>query len=244
MHKYRVDLSYDGTDYCGFQRQLRQKSVQQTIEEALRVMLQNPDINVVGCGRTDTGVHAKHYVLHFETLKQIDCEIILYKANRYLPNNISFQQIESTTDDFHARYSARKRTYRYYFHFEKNPFKDKFSLYLPNSLNILKMKESLKYFLGKQDFTSFSKLHTTVKSNVCNITHLEIVEYGKNEYYFEISADRFLRNMVRAITGTLVDIGMEKYEPETIKEIISKKDRRVAGKSVEAKGLFLWDVRY
>ena len=244
LQRYRMDLCYDGSAFFGWQIQPREISVQETIETALRKLCRDEKIAVVGCGRTDTGVHAKHYVLHFDTEKLLDCESLVYKLNRFLKIHIAVEQLVLCNNDFHARFDAKQRTYRYFIHQRKDPFAQKFSLYHPADLNLREMQKAANFLLGKQDFTSFSKLHTDVKTNICDISEAKFVVDGPDSFYFEISADRFLRNMVRAITGTLLDVGIGKINAEDVQKIIAEKDRGKAGKSVAAHALFLWKIEY
>lgn len=244
MQRYKVDLAYNGTDFYGWQRQPREISVQEKIEDAFTKLNGNLAVSVVGCGRTDTGVHAQHYTLHVDldlTLSEAD---LCYKLNKILPDSIVIQSISKAEEEFHARFDAKSRTYRYFIHQVKNPFKNEFSLYLPHPLDVKKMQEAAVLLLGKQDFTSFSKLHTDVKTNICTVYDAKWIVLENNEMYFEIKADRFLRNMVRAIVGTLLEVGQHKIKVEDIPTILEAKNRSEAKISVPAKGLFLWKVEY
>lgn len=244
MNRYAFELSYDGTDFYGWQIQPNQISVQESIEECLTKLNSNNPVSIVGCGRTDTGVHANHYVIHFDFPEIKNVEQFIYKLNKMLPESIAIQSGKQVNDEFHARFGAKQRTYRYFIHQQKNPFKDRFSHYLQLPLDIDSMNKAAKLLLGEQDFTSLSKLHTDVKTNVCTVTKAQWIKDSQNTIYFEIAADRFLRNMVRATVGTLLDVGMGKIQPQEVRTILDKKDRGEAGTSVPAKGLFLWKIEY
>lgn len=242
MKRYFAELSYKGTKYFGWQRQPKQNSVQEEIEKAISKLNSNKEVSIVGCGRTDTGVHAKSYFIHFEIETISDTEQFVYRLNKILPEDIVvYNVIESQK---HARFDAKKRTYRYFIHKKKDAFMNDASWYLPHQININAMNEACQYILGTQDFTSFSKLHTDVKTNICTIYDAKWVKVNEQSYYFEISADRFLRNMVRAIVGTMLEVGYSKINVAKIKEIIDAKDRGAAALSVPAHGLFLWKIEY
>ena len=244
MQRYKFELSYNGTAYFGWQRQPRQISVQEEIEKAISKLYDGQLFSVVGCGRTDTGVHAKYYVFHIDLPIKWEADILKYKLNRILSSAISIFSIEETNQEFHARFSATERTYRYFVHTEKDSFLFDRSLYLNKPLDFEAMNQAAFYLLGRQDFTSFSKLHTDVFTNICNVTSAVWVEYEEGKFYFEITADRFLRNMVRATVGTLLEVGMGKISVSEIIHIIAKKDRCEAKTSVPAHALYLWMVKY
>lgn len=244
MQRYFIELAYNGSDFFGWQKQPNEISVQEVIEKALSKLHSNTNINVVGCGRTDSGVHAYHFVLHVDLPHIEDEDQFIFKMNRILPHSIAFHKVSKITDEKHARFSATSRTYRYFIHIDKDPFKENHSWYLSKKLNIEKMNEAAQYLLGEQDFTSLSKVHTDVKTNICDVTKATWVAVNSSEIYFEITANRFLRNMVRAAVGTLIDVGIGKIKPENIIEILAAKDRSAASTSVPANGLFLWVVKY
>jgi len=244
MQRYFIELAYNGTDFFGWQCQPNEISVQEVIEDALSKLHSNSPIKVVGCGRTDSGVHAHHFMLHVD-LPIIENESeFIYKLNSILPNSIVIHTISNVSNNKHARFDAKNRTYRYYINKIKDPFKEKQSWYLLKDLDIDKMNQASKFLLGTQDFTSLSKLHTDVKTNICDVRKAEWIIVDSNTIYFEISADRFLRNMVRATVGTLVDIGLGKIKPNDINQILEAKDRQAASTSVPAHGLYLWEVEY
>jgi tRNA pseudouridine38-40 synthase len=240
--RFFIELAYNGTAYAGWQRQPNAVSIQETLEQQFSKLYSGRAIAVTGCGRTDAGVHAHFFVAHVDLSEGADLQELKHKLNKMLPNDIAVFRIYPVSFEMHARFQASSRTYRYYLHQEKNVFL-KNSLFFPRALNFDRMNEAAKYFFGKQDFTSLSKLHTDVKTNICTVTEAIWKQEG-SQWYFEITADRFLRNMVRATVGTLLDVGIGKLEPETILTILEAKDRSEARHSVDAHGLFLWDVTY
>ncbi len=244
MQRYFIDLSYNGRDFHGWQIQPNAITVQKVIEDCLCKLHSNKEVKVVGCGRTDTGVHAKHYVLHVNLEDTVDLEKFIFTLNRMLPATISIHGVLAVSEDMHARFSATSRTYRYFIHNEKDAFMHDQSWYLPSEMDFNAMNEASKFLLGKQDFTSLSKLHTDVKTNICTVSSAQWVIQSTSEAYFEITADRFLRNMVRATVGTLMEVGLGKITPNKVKSILEAKDRQAASVSVPAHGLFLWKVEY
>jgi tRNA pseudouridine38-40 synthase len=244
IFRYAFEVAYRGESFHGWQIQPNAASVQETIERELSKLLSNEAVSIVGCGRTDTGVHASYYVFHVDFHQAIsNTEQCVYKLNKMLPQDIAVFSCQSVTEAFHARFSAESRTYRYFIHNQKNPFLLD-SYYLPLNLDVNAMNEAANLLLGTQDFTSFSKLHTDVKTNICTVTKAGWKQVDEHNWYFEIQADRFLRNMVRAVVGTLLDVGMGKLSASEIKTIIALKNRSEAKVSVPANGLFLVDVCY
>ena len=243
MQRYFIELKYNGADFFGWQKQPQQKSVQEIIELAFSKLF-NKEISVVGCGRTDTGVHANKYILHVELPNLYIPEILLYKLNRVTPYSISFTSIKEVSEMMHARFSATTRTYRYFIHQQKDPFLANTSLYFPSKLDINSMNQAANFFIGEQDFTSLSKLHTDVKTNICNVMAAKWHSIDNQKFYFEITANRFLRNMVRATVGTLLEVGTHSIHHDSIIDILHAKNRNAAKKSVAAHGLFLWDITY
>jgi tRNA pseudouridine38-40 synthase len=242
--RYFIFISYKGTSYHGWQVQPNGITVQKILEEALSVVL-NEKISTTGAGRTDTGVHALVFCAHFES-KTDDLDTkknFVYKLNRYLPKDISVKRVRKVKDDANARFSALSRTYKYYIAREKDPFSDGSSWYIHGDLDIEAMNRASALLLIYTDFTSFSKLHTDVKTNNCSI-YEAIWEQNGNMLVFTIRADRFLRNMVRAIVGTIADIGLGKKSIKEFEEIINAKDRCKAGRSAPAQGLFLVCIEY
>jgi len=243
LYRYILQISYNGTRYFGWQRQLNAISVQEVIEKTLSTVLRE-EIAVVGAGRTDTGVHASYYVLHFDTSNEIsEPDKLVYHLNRFLPNDIAIQKIRKTSQNFHARFSAVSRTYKYFICTEKNPFQPETCYQFTVPLDIEKMNFAAQVLFEFTDFTSFSKLHTDVKTNNCKIFRAEW-NSENSVLVFTIKADRFLRNMVRAIVGTLLEVGKGKMTVNDFRKIIETKDRCAAGTSAPAKGLFLADIEY
>jgi tRNA pseudouridine38-40 synthase len=243
MQRYFVQVAYRGTDYHGWQYQPNAPSVQETIERCFSKVFGNTAIPIVGCGRTDAGVHAKSYFFHVDLPQVWDEQHLCFKLNRMLPPDISAIQAMKVSSEFHARFHATKRTYRYFLHQHKDPFQLDQSWYFQQQLDFLAMNAAAQRLLGTKDFGSFSKLHTVVKTNICTVFHAEWVQ-TEDQWYFEISANRFLRNMVRAIVGTLIEVGLGNLTIADIDAIIEAKDRGQAAVSVPAHGLFLWEIVY
>lgn len=243
MNRYFIQLSYKGTNYHGWQIQPNAISVQEVIEKTLTTVLRQK-IEIVGAGRTDTGVHASFFVLHFDVNEELNgLENLVYKLNSLLPTDIAIQKIWQVANDLHARFNAVSRTYKYYISTKKNPFKADTSFKYLLPIDIGKMNEAARILAEYEDFTSFSRLHTDVKTNNCKILWAEW-EVLNTQLIFTIKADRFLRNMVRAIVGTLLEVGKGKLSLNDFRKIIETKDRAAAGASAPAKGLFLVDVEY
>lgn len=240
--RYFIEFSYNGKSYFGYQIQPRENSVQQELEKALSTILRE-EIKTTGAGRTDTGVHAKKMFAHFDT-EQILEENLVYKLNSFLPNDISVKRIFEVKNDFHARFDATFRKYEYYISLEKNPFTQDFAWqFRKPDFDIGKMNEACKILFEYEDFGSFAKVGGDNKTNLCKIYKAEWEQNG-TELKFTISANRFLRNMVRAIVGTMVEIGSGKIQPEDLRKIIEDQNRNSAGSSAPAHGLFLVDVGY
>jgi tRNA pseudouridine38-40 synthase len=242
--RYFIFISYKGTSYHGWQIQPNSVTVQKLLDTALSVIL-SEEIRATGAGRTDTGVHALVFCAHFDSnSSDLDTRInLVYKLNRYLPEDISVTVIRKVIPDAHARFSALSRTYKYFISRGKDPFSEDSSWCLHGDINIEEMNKSAHILLNHNDFTSFSRLHTNVKSNNCRIIHAHWETNG-SQLIFTIKADRFLRNMVRAIVGTMVEIGFGKKDLKEFNEIIMAKDRGKAGKSAPAKGLFFAEIEY
>ncbi|MDR0394444.1 MAG: tRNA pseudouridine(38-40) synthase TruA [Tannerella sp.] len=244
MNRYFIYLTYQGTRYCGWQRQPNGLSVQQCLEEALSLVLRQ-ELPVVGAGRTDAGVHARMMAAHFDHAGQIaDLVRLTDQLNRILPEDIAVNKIVAVTENAHARFDAVSRTYKYYMTEKKNPFDREWVCRMPlHKMDFDGMNEACKALFDYSDFTSFSKLHTDVKTNDCRIEEAGWEREG-DLWVFTIRADRFLRNMVRAIVGTLWCVGRGKATVEDFRRIIEAKDRCKAGMSVPAKGLALTDITY
>ncbi len=242
--RYFIYLAYNGTNFHGWQIQPNGISVQETLERAFSLLL-GEAIAVTGAGRTDTGVHAKLMVAHFDVSQPvIDIQSLVGKLNSFLPKDIVIKKIELVPNDKHARFDAVSRTYEYHVCTTKNPFCYHFSYRLFESINFEVMNEAAERLHQYTDFTSFSKLHTDVKTNNCKIKFAEWKQKSDDEWVFTIEADRFLRNMVRAIVGTLLEVGKGKISVNDFCKIIENKNRCKAGSSVPANGLFLVDVKY
>ncbi len=242
MEKQRIfmEICYDGTAYSGWQIQPNASTVQGTIENALTKLNGNKPVGIVGCGRTDTGVHAKQYFFHIE-LPAFNLSELRYKLNKMLPNDIKI--IDALYNEQHARFDAKKRTYRYFIAKEKSPFNDRFCWVYERPLNIQAMNDACKSLIGQQDFASFAKGDTDVKTTLCEVFNAHWEETAEG-YMFQVSANRFLRNMVRAMVGTLMEVGIGNITPESLPIILAKKSRQEAALSVPAKGLFLWEILY
>lgn len=246
--RYFLQLAYDGAGFHGWQTQPNACSVQQTIEEALCKVLREP-VKLTGAGRTDTGVNARRMFAHFDVPTPIaDSKKLLSGLNRLVGRGIALQRLIGVSDDAHARFDATSRTYKYYVIFEKSPFLSSSSWHSPALLDVKAMNEAASVLLDTQDFTSFAKLHSDSKTNICRVTEAKWENFD-NIYTvpgieFTITADRFLRNMVRAIVGTLVEVGRGKLSIEDFKRIINQRDRCAAGTSMPPQALFLWDITY
>lgn len=254
MQRYFIYLAYDGTNYHGWQIQPNGSSIQECLMKALSTFLRR-EIEVVGAGRTDAGVHASLMVAHFDyeefeedgiTEKVLDEPLVAEKLNRLLPPDISVFHISRVKPDAHARFAATARTYKYYVTTAKYPFNRQYRCRVYNPLNYERMNEAAQILLDYEDFTSFSKLHTDVKTNICHISHAEWtkLEGEDTTWVFTIRADRFLRNMVRAIVGTLLEVGRGKLSKEGFRQIIEQQDRCKAGSSAPGQALFLVNVEY
>ncbi len=243
MKRYFIFLCYDGTDYHGWQIQPNGNTVQEELQRGLSTILRE-ETTVTGAGRTDTGVHARVMVAHFDSCKSIDCHQLTYKLNRILPRDIAVSQVEEVSEEMHARFSATSRTYHYYIHTVKNPFQRKYSCELHYNLNFEKMNEAAEKLLEYEDFKAFSKSHTDVKTTLCRVTEARWIKTSEHDWHFRITANRFLRNMVRAITGTLIEVGREKMTVEDFCKVIEGKKRTDAGESMPGNALFLENVNY
>lgn len=241
MKRYFIELAYKGTNYHGWQVQPNAITVQQVLEDALSKKLQET-IKITGAGRTDTGVHASFFVAHFESETEVN-EKTIFSLNRILPKDISVFNIYEVQLNKHARFDAKIRTYEYRISTIKDPFYNETTAFIPAEYNLELLNFASDILLTYTDFTSFSKLHTDAKTNNCDITEAHWVK-EKSVVIFKITADRFLRNMVRAIVGTLLDVNSGKINLEEFKAIIKAKDRNQAGKSADAEGLFLVDIKY
>lgn len=240
--RYFIRFSYVGKAYHGWQNQPNAITVQEVLEKALSTLLRQ-QIEVVGAGRTDAGVHAKEMFAHFDVLAIEDTEALVYRLNAFLPEDIAIETISKVGQDAHARFDAVERAYEYWLVPNKNPFYSDFAHCIRQPLDIEAMNKAAQFLLKHTDFECFSKSNTDVKTFVCDIRQA-FWEEQDEKWVFTITADRFLRNMVRAIVGTLLDVGLGKMKPEEINAIIASKSRSKAGVSVPAKGLYLTKVLY
>ena len=240
--RYFIELSYKGTFFHGWQIQPNAVSVQETLEKALSLILREK-IGVVGAGRTDAGVHAKHIVAHFETEKEFDLEKMIFKLNSVLPETVAIKRIYKVTTNAHARFDALTRAYEYRIVRTKNPFEIESAYFLKGKLDVEAMNSAAAELLNYTNFKCFSKSKTDVKTYNCTMFYA-YWEEKDNVLTFHVSANRFLRNMVRAIVGTLIDIGIGKLQVDDIHKILASQNRSEAGYSVPAKGLYLTNVTY
>lgn len=259
MNRYFITFSYDGTNYHGWQIQPNANTVQQELQRALSLLLRR-NIEVVGAGRTDTGVHARMMAAHFDWESReengkdnsestnsplpISCEQMVYRMNRILPRDISVIDVFPVDNDMHARFSATSRTYHYYIHTRKDPFERHYSLQINYPLDFGKMNEAARFFLQHEDYAAFCKAGGDNKTTICHVTEARWVQTSPTTWYFEITANRFLRNMVRAVVGTLIDVGRGKITMQQFQNILHNGTRSDAGESMPGNALFLENVGY
>ena len=251
--RYFIQLSYDGTGYHGWQVQPNGVSVQEVLQKALSTLLRQPT-EVTGAGRTDAGVHASVMVAHFDwpaahegegcEEMPLDCTQLTYKLNRLLPPDVAVQAVRPVGPELHARFSATRRTYHYYIHTRKDPFLRGYSWQVNVPLDFALMNEAAQVLLEYSDFTSFSKTGPDVKTNICQLTEARWEQLKPGEWRFTVSANRFLRNMVRAIVGTLVEVGRHRMTISQMRHAIEAKDRQRAGESVPGHALYLTNIEY
>ena len=251
--RYFIQLSYDGTGYHGWQVQPNGVSVQEVLQKALSTLLRQPT-EVTGAGRTDAGVHASMMVAHFDwpaahegegcEEMPLDCTQLTYKLNRLLPPDVAVQAVRPVGPEMHARFSATRRTYHYYIHTHKDPFLRGYSWQVNVPLDFALMNEAAQVLLEYSDFTSFSKTGTDVKTNICQLTEARWEQLKPGEWRFTVSANRFLRNMVRAIVGTLVEVGRHRMTISQMRHAIEAKDRQRAGERVPGHALYLTNIEY
>lgn len=239
--RYFIQLSYCGKNYCGWQRQNNAVSVQEILEENLSKII-NDKIEIVGCGRTDTGVHAKQYYAHFD-IDKILPDNFLYRINNMLPDDIAIYEIFEVDNNLHARFDAVDRTYKYFVHFNKNPFVEDQSFLLNQKPNIDKMNHCIQQLFGERDFSTFEKKGSDNKTSICKLENAFWQE-TENGLVFTITANRFLRNMVRRITAALLMVGLDKMEEQEIINAVLNIETLNVKMAVPAKGLFLWQIEY
>lgn len=244
--RYFIDIAFNGTKYHGWQIQPGDITVQEVVEHALGTLFRRP-IPVTGAGRTDAGVHARCMPAHFDTpdaLTPDKCAKLIRSINAICRPDIVIRHIVQVDDNAHARFDATNRTYRYFVNTAPDPFNYHASWFCPTSLDFDTMNQAACDLIGTHDFTSFAKLHTDNKTNICTVTQAQWVQCDDTHWYFQISADRFLRNMVRAVVGTLIQIGKNSAPTTHIADTMAMMDRCAAGTSMPAHALFLWDVKY
>jgi len=241
--RYFIHLAYDGTRYHGWQIQPNGISVEGEIELRLSTLLRQP-IDIVGAGRTDAGVHARHMVAHFDFEDGCDTKQLCYRLNRMMPPDICIYKIEQVAEDMHARFSATSRTYHYYISTKRNPFNRQYTWLCHYDLDFELMNQAAEILMEYKDFASFCKSHTDVKTTLCNIIEAKWIKDDEGCYYFRIKANRFLRNMVRAVVGTLVEVGRHRLSLDDFRNVIEGKKRTMAGESMPANALFLERIEY
>lgn len=256
--RYKIRLSYDGSAFCGWQIQNNARTVQGEIENALKTFLGFP-VPVTGAGRTDTAVNAINYIAHFDLPddRAIEATQLCYKLNAIVPREITVHEVTQCDTEFHARFDATSREYHYFIHFVKDPFCEKFSYRMRYHLDLQRMNDAAQYLLGEHDFSCFEKVGGNNATSICTVTeaHWDIYKpshislmgmpYDEGDYIvFTIRANRFLRNMVRAVVGSLIEVGRGKKEPSWIKELIENGTRSDAGSSVPGNALFFSGAKY
>jgi tRNA pseudouridine38-40 synthase len=244
MNNYKLHIQYDGTNYSGWQIQKNAASIQQTIIDSIEIIIKEK-VNLIGSGRTDTGVHALGQAANFKIEQALDEDKFIYSLNSILPNDISIISIEKIDESFHARFDAKKRSYIYLFSKTKSPFFQKYSYYFPSikNINIDELNKISKVLLGEHDFTSFSRKNTEIENKICNIYNIHWRSTNQLVIFY-IEANRFLHGMVRTTIGTLLEASKKDFKKDYLLEVLNKKDRTSAGEAVPAKGLFLFKVRY
>lgn len=240
--RYLIQLSFKGTNFHGWQKQINVKTVQQELDEKLSLLV-GENIETLGCGRTDAGVHSKQFFAHFDSQKIIDTENTILKLHKFLSKDIAIHSLQKVDEKFHARFDADYRVYEYWITQKPNPFLNEFAWFVYGGLDIDAMNDAAKLLLTHQDFECFSKVHTDVNNFLCDITFAEW-KLTDDKLIFTIKSNRFLRNMVRAIVGTLIEVGRNRLTIELFKKILESKNRSEAGQSVPAHGLFLTEVHY
>lgn len=240
--RYALELQYDGSDYFGYQSQVHGNTVQQKLEERMSLMLKHP-VRLMGCGRTDTGVHARYFVAHFDTDLPVGKEQFLFRLNQCLPPDISVLGLRRVNHDFHARFKATARKYEYHINTAKDSFAFRYGWFRYGRINVELMNRACEYLLTCRNFQCFSKVRTNVKHFECDLMEC-YWEQRPDKLVFHVKANRFLRNMVRAMVGTLLRVGYLQMDLEELKQVVESRKRTEAGNSVPGKGLFLTEVHY
>ena len=243
VKRYFITLSYDGTNYHGWQVQPNGISVQGELQRVLSTLLRQ-EIAITGAGRTDAGVHARVMVAHFDVEGELDCKQLAYKMNKMLPKDIAVSKVEEVSPEMHARFSATERTYHYYIHTRKDPFRRAYSCEIHYPLDFEAMNRAGRILMEYEDFGAFCKSGADVKTTLCQVTKAEWVQTSPTTWYFEIRANRFLRNMVRAVVGTLIEVGRGRLSLDDFRKVIEGKQRSDAGESMPGNALFLEDIVY
>ena len=241
--RYFIWFSYDGTQYHGWQIQPNGVTVQSELQRCLSLLLRE-EVTVTGAGRTDTGVHARRMAAHFDTDQVLDAKLLTHKLNGLLHQDIGVEGIQLVGDGLHARFSAVARTYHYYVHTRKDPFLRHYSLELHYQLDYELMNRAGRILMEYEDFGAFCKAGSDVKTTLCHVTHAQWHQTSPTTWYFEITANRFLRNMVRAVVGTLIEVGRGRMSLDDFRQVIEGRQRTQAGESMPAKALFLEQVEY
>ena len=241
--RYFIWFSYDGSRYHGWQLQPNGVTVQSELERCLSLLLRH-DVCVTGAGRTDAGVHARMMAAHFDTETPVDTDMLTKKMNGLLPYDIAVSRVEAVSSELHARFSATSRTYRYYIHTCKNPFICRHSLEVHYRLDFELMNQAGRMLQEYDDFGAFCKAGSDVKTTLCRVTHAQWHQTSDSSWYFEITANRFLRNMVRAVVGTLIEVGRGRMTLDGFRHVVEGRQRTQAGESMPAKALFLEHVSY
>ena len=243
--RFFIRFAYDGTAFHGSQRQPNGVTVQETMEQAL-AMIFREEVPLTFAGRTDAGVHAREMYAHLDINDNQSSIVnnLKFRLNGILPDSIAIYDIFRVTDDAHARFSAKRRTYEYHVIDHKDPFLLPYATRLRTPLDFVSMNEAARHLIGRQDFASFCRTHTDVKTTICDLTQAEWKELSNGHAVFTISADRFLRNMVRAVVGTLFQVGIGKITKEQFAEVIAQHNRCSAGDSAPAQGLYLTHIEY
>jgi len=245
MQRYKCTLSYDGSHFFGYQVQPDKRTVQSEVEAVLTKLHKGKHVKISASGRTDAGVHAKGQVIHFDSSLGIPEEKWITALNSMLPEDIAILSVEKSNSQFHARFDAAGKEYRYFLSLSANrdPFQRNFAYHYPYSLDISSMKKACQYLLGTHDFSSFCSAKTEIEDKIRTIEAIDLMEEGET-LCLRFIGNGFLYNMVRIITGTLLEVGSGKRAPEEVRDILEKKDRRFAGKTAPAHGLYLWKVFY
>ncbi|MDD7438451.1 MAG: tRNA pseudouridine(38-40) synthase TruA [Bacteroidales bacterium] len=245
MNKYLIEFMYDGSDFVGWQEQPAGRTVQGELQEKLSTILRQ-EVKIVGAGRTDTGVHASMMAAHFELPEELSDKIApaVFKLNRFLSPDVFVTKLRIVSPDFHARYSATSRSYGYYITLIPNPFLRKYHTFVPRKLDFEAMNRACQALIGQHDFSSFAKKHSDVTNHICTVSRAEWLQLSPSEWIFRITANRFLRSMVRALVGTLIEVGSDNITPEEFEDILERADIEYPFNTAPPTGLRLEAVQY